>query len=322
MSDTQLIESTSMEPKLTVFASAAEITINVDSKGEVELSAPGYLCDVRKHLLSNGICLRSAEEDVAREGFDSKLSYIFSDDHNSRPLCHFTSLVEANQLIANIVEARKPLESVEKLDERPYVPYRKPWSDVVKSCVEATTIALAVGFLGAGAANIGWNLTAPVAARIAGVPNAAEQYAIDRADYSSQVDDLISAIPEAVRAASNTREAITQRQILDQAVLGQVGQTDAQSFINAYQADLEQQRVRQEEILMKSKAIFGPADAEKVLQVLKPGYPDPAIGNRSEVTEAEARQALREEIRQHIPPFALTPEHTDSADFSAQTVQN
>lgn len=304
-----------MEATPTVFTSAAAVSIAVDdSTAVIQLTAPGFLCEVSRGYGSMGMRLRVMEETKVRSGYDAPLFYVVSGHATDTPICHFTSRGDAERLIVNICKAQKTTKLVHSLKSRRFGP------ELLKAGVEACAIALLVGVIGSAAANIGWSVASPYGARIAGIPTAAEQDALDEAAYSKQLSELVQAIPSAMRSVSDSQSEMWSRQLRESNDLEVMKKASEAGFTQAYRADLEAQRQRAEQLKTASIGrADNPANVEALSQALEADAGN--AGRTGTDSEVEYQQAHRTEIRQHIPPFALLPEHGNPVDAGVQSAQ-
>ncbi|MCU9529360.1 hypothetical protein [Pseudomonas mosselii] len=144
-----------MKSTPTVFNAASEITVVPGKRGPLALSAPGYFYEITTGYGGAGMVLRALDEVETRPGFDSPLSYVVSGSGScEKTVVHFSNRLEAERLIEAISAAQG-----KKNAPNPYVEIPRNWKSRLLSLGEFCGAALLVGFLGAAAANIGWNFT-------------------------------------------------------------------------------------------------------------------------------------------------------------------
>lgn len=311
-----------MESNPTVFKLASEITIIAKCRDTIQLTAPGFVCEVHEGYSGIGVMLRSVDENQVREGFDSPLAYVVSGQVGTSAVCHFTSRAEADRLIANIVETRTTKDKAHKIKPEPY---QKPWTGVLKTVVEVCAIALTLGFLGSGAANIGWNLASPLGARIA---DATRTTVLDPTLQSGELKHMraiLAVLPNAVLAAKNEAQLDNiDRNIQESKALQDVAGANEQELNQAYETEKEVQRQQINRMVNDGASKSpDPAGAYEVVQALKPSERAPANEDKTdEDAGTDTKQALRDQIRQHIPPFAILPEHENTVDAKPVMEQN
>lgn len=144
-----------MKSTPTVFNAASEITVVPNKRGPLGLSAPGYFFEITTGIGGTGMVLRARDEIETRPGFDGPLSYVVTGSENfESTVVHFSNRLEAEKLIEAIQAAQGKRNA-----PNPYLEIPRKWKDRLLSLGEFCGAALVVGFLGAAAANIGWNFT-------------------------------------------------------------------------------------------------------------------------------------------------------------------
>lgn len=245
-----------MESNPTVFAAASDITVDANERGPIKLLAPGFAVEISSGYGSVSYSLRSLDEVETRQGYDHPLSYVVADHSSSKTVAHFTSREEADKLIAMIFAARAQAskQKAEADDQKKPNPFRR----TLFTFAEMVSAAVLIGFIGSGAANIGWNVATPLVSRLTGVPTPAEQYSIDQASTLEQINAVVNSVPTIM------------------------------------------QQVRDARIREQFQNMIGSSNAQISREL---------IGKQMLPSAAADREAHdRQQIIEHIPPYARTPE--------------
>ncbi|MGF6281858.1 hypothetical protein ABH908_000109 [Pseudomonas frederiksbergensis] len=153
---------------LIVFESADEIQVKIEKSTPV-LSATGFYWALQDWAL----CLTSGVEDSVRPGFDAPLAYVQSGSVEScRKQLWFKTRDAADILIRRIEVACSEQKVEQKVS---LTPYQESFQSKVQSFVGTCVTAVFVCFLGAGAANLGWKTSDPLATSLAGAHQSGDQ---------------------------------------------------------------------------------------------------------------------------------------------------
>ncbi|MBJ2202577.1 hypothetical protein P5706_36020 [Pseudomonas sp. ChxA] len=194
-----------MESNPTIFAAASDITVDASERGPIRLLAPGFAVEIASGYGSLSYSLRSLDEVDTRQGYEQPLSYVVADHSGSKTVAHFTTREEADKLIEMISVARDLGAKRKAEDEAEARKKLNPFRRTLFNIAEMLSAAVLIGFIGSGAANIGWNVASPFVSRITGVPTPAEQYSIDRTDSLDQIKAAVQAVPLIMKEVRNAR---------------------------------------------------------------------------------------------------------------------
>lgn len=194
-----------METNPTVFAAASDITVDANERGPIKLLAPGFAVEISSGYGSLTYSLRSQDEVDTRQGYEHPLSYVVADHSNSKTVAHFTSREEADKLIEMIFAARNQAAKRKAEAEAEDRKKPNPFRSTLFTFTEMVSAAVLIGFIGSGAANLGWNIASPLVSRITGVPTPAEQYSMDRADSLDQMNAVVDAVPMIMTQVNKAR---------------------------------------------------------------------------------------------------------------------
>ncbi|QHF00746.1 hypothetical protein LCG56_28735 (plasmid) [Pseudomonas cannabina pv. alisalensis] len=254
-----------METNPTVFAAAADITVDANERGQIQLLAPGFAVEISSGYGSLSYSLRSVDEVDTRQGYEHPLSYVVADHSSSKTVAHFTSREEADKLIGMMFAARDL--AAKRKSEAEDLKKPSPFRRTLFTFAEMVSAAVLIGLIGSGAANIGWNVASPLVSRITGVPTPAEQYSLDQTATSNQMDQVLDAVPMVMTAIRNARIS--------------------EQFQNLHDASKVQ----------------GGSELIR-MQMLPSASAEPEIHDRQQILE-------------HIPPYARTPEQTAELNAAA-----
>ncbi|NMX82760.1 hypothetical protein HBO10_24850 [Pseudomonas sp. WS 5503] len=253
-----------MESNPTIFATASDITVDASERGSIRLLAPGFAVEIASGYGSLSYSLRSLDEVDTRQGYEQPLSYVVADHSTSKTVAHFTTREEADKLVEMISAARDLGAKRKAEDEAEARKKLHPFRRTLFTFAEMLSAAVLIGFIGSGAANIGWNVASPLVSRITGVPTPAEQYSMDRADTLDQINAVVHAVPMIMNQVRNAR-------ISEQ----------FQNMVDSSNAQV-------------SRELIG-------MQMLPSAAADRETHDRQQMLE-------------HIPPFARTPEQAAELD--------
>lgn len=194
-----------MESNPTIFAAASDITVDASERGPIRLLAPGFAVEIASGYGSISYSLRSLDEVDTRQGYEQPLSFVVADHSGSKTVAHFTTREEADRLI-EMISAARDLGAKRKVEDEAEARKKlNPFRRTLFTFAEMLSAALLIGFIGSGAANIGWNVASPLVSRITGVPTPAERYSMDQSAASDQINQVLDAVPTVLSAIGKAR---------------------------------------------------------------------------------------------------------------------